>query len=214
VEDKNDLITIKIPFMKLRTVLIAGALLIACLAFRQKPQKPKEGRNMGLYMSTEDFTHGKLSYTAGSSGAPASIKIRDGLFGSARVVLLYDGKKQVLPVDRVYGYRDARGHDYRYFDRRAYRILDTAGFYLYDATKMVQGLKIARPQTSYYFSVKGDAAVEPLTLVNLEAAFAANANFRYRLEAMQGPFGGDRSLAAWDEALKTYKIKVQYGLSR
>ena len=88
-----------------------------------------------------------------------------------------------------------------------YHILDTEGFYLYSLTKLVQGDKIARKQTVYYFSVKVGEPILELTLANLEKAFADNTRFRYQLEAH---FHRDKDLMAYDPALKTYKIKYLY----
>jgi hypothetical protein len=97
--------------------------------------------------------------------------------------------------------------DYRHVGHRAYQVLDTTGFYLYSYNKLVQGEKIARPTTVYYFSVKADDPVQELTLVNLEKAFAENTRFRYALEAQ---FRSDKDLIAYDGLLKTYKIKNLY----
>ena len=88
-----------------------------------------------------------------------------------------------------------------------FRIIDTAGFYLYSIDKLVQGEKIARPQTVYYFSRRADDPVQELTLANLEQAFAANTGFRYRLEAQ---FRLDKDLIAYDRTLNEYKIKYLF----
>ena len=88
-----------------------------------------------------------------------------------------------------------------------YHTLDTTGFYLYSLNKLVQGEKIARPQTVYYFSVKPGEPILELTMENLEKAFAANTRFRYQLEAQ---FRSDKDLMAYDPVLKTYKIKYIY----
>jgi hypothetical protein len=105
---------------------------------------------------------------------------------------------------------DCSGQGYRIVGRSHYRVIDTAGFYLYSIDKLVQGEKIARSQTVYYFSVKPDGALLELTLANLEQAFAANAGFRYRLEAWTR---SDKELIAYDKTLKEYKIKYLYSHS-
>jgi hypothetical protein len=202
--------------MKTMTIAMA-ATLFACMAFKPAPGgNGKAGSwtgNTGLYLTPDDFQHNKLSYAGAAAGGQTRIKLHDGLFGSTTVDLIYDGKKQVFSTARVYGYRDSKGQDYRFFERGTYQILDTAGFYLYSGNKLVQGEKIARPKTLYYFSVKGVGDVQPLTLGNLENAFAGNARFRYEIEAMQGKFGSDVALAAYDEVLKVYKIKYLYSHS-
>jgi hypothetical protein len=102
---------------------------------------------------------------------------------------------------------DCCGQGYRLVGKSRYRVIDTAGFCLYSINKLVQGEKIARPQTVYYFSVKPDGVLWELTLANLELAFAGNAGFRYRLE---GWTRRDKDLIAYDKTLKAYKIKYLY----
>jgi hypothetical protein len=101
----------------------------------------------------------------------------------------------------------AAGQGYRQDGRRKYVVVDTAGFYLYSYKMLVQGEKIARPETVYFFSVDKDSPVMELTMDNLEKAFSGNAKFRYSLESA---FHGDKQLMAYDNALKTYKIKYLY----
>ncbi|MBN9382578.1 MAG: hypothetical protein J0H74_17580 [Chitinophagaceae bacterium] len=102
----------------------------------------------------------------------------------------------------------AMAQEYRKVGREKFRVIDTTGFYLYSLNKLVQGEKIARPETVYYFSVDSGSPVLELTMDNLEKAFAGNAKFRYSLEE---EFHGDRQLMAYDKLLKTYKIKYLYG---
>ena len=103
------------------------------------------------------------------------------------------------------------GPPVRVVDQHRYEILDTAGFYLYSLRKLVQGEKISRVETVYYFSIDDSAPVRELTLANLEEAFASNACFRYHLEAQ---FHSDKALMAYDKYLGMYKIKWLYGLCR
>ena len=97
----------------------------------------------------------------------------------------------------------------RLVDHHRYQVVDSAGFYLYSIRKLVQGEKIARVETVYYFSVGAVAPVKELTRANLEDAFAGNACFRYHLEAQ---FHSDKALMDYDQYLRMYKIKWIYGL--
>jgi hypothetical protein len=98
----------------------------------------------------------------------------------------------------------------RVYGKSTYKIIDTTGFYLYSINKLVQGEKIVRPQTVYYFSATGSGPLQELTVANLENVFAGNARFRYSLEAQ---FRSDKGLTAYDGALKMYKIKFLYSQS-
>lgn len=163
----------------------------------------------GVYLSPDDYTHNKLSYGGDCSNGSCKVKVH-ALFGSVGVDLVCDGKKQSFLKDELYGYRDCKNNDYRFSGGSTYQILDTAGFYLYSVSKLVQGAKIARPQTVYYFSVLANSPLQELTLANLQNAFAANTKFRYSLE---GQFRSDKGLMAYDNTLKTYKIKYLYSES-
>jgi hypothetical protein len=205
-------VTIRWTAVALAAVVTALAVLAFSPALKV-PASKESGRNSGLYLTPDDFRHNKLSYAIAPSGGQTRIKIHDGLFGSTTVDLIYEGRKQVFSMDRVYGYRDAKGQDYRFFDRSAYCIADTGGFYLYTNARLVQGEKIARPQTLYFFSVTPATGIQPLTLANLDKAFAGNTRFRYSVETLQGQFGSDAALAAYDGVLNNYKIKFLYAQS-
>ena len=99
------------------------------------------------------------------------------------------------------------GQEYRQVGKRKYVVVDTSGFYLYSYKMLVQGEKIARPGTVYFFSVNKESPVFELTMDNLETAFASNPKFRYSLEAS---FHGDKQLMAYDKAINMYKIKYLY----
>jgi hypothetical protein len=99
------------------------------------------------------------------------------------------------------------GQEYREVGKRKYEIVDAAGFYLYSYKMLVQGEKIARPETVYFFSVDRESPVLELTIDNLEKAFASNPKFRYSLAAT---FHGDKQLMAYDKAIKMYRIKYLY----
>jgi hypothetical protein len=165
--------------------------------------------HIGIYVSPDDFARNQLSYAGDCTGGNCQVRLHE-LFGSSTVDLICNGKKRSFAKDKIYGYRDCKDLNYRFLGQSSYQILDTAGFYLYSINKLVQGEKIARPQTLYYFSVPPNGPVQELTLANLERSFAGNAKFRYHLEAQ---FKSDKGLIAYDDLLKTYKIKYLYSQS-
>ena len=107
-------------------------------------------------------------------------------------------------------YHDRSGQLYRLLIKSHYLILDTAHFYLYSYNKLVQGDKIARPTTCYYFSLDAASPVLPLTIANLEKVFSRDAAFCYKLRT---DFRSDKDLITYLPSLKTYKIKYAYGQS-
>jgi len=101
----------------------------------------------------------------------------------------------------------AHPQTYRAAGKTRLKIIDSTGFYVYSANKLVQGEKIARPQDVYYFSVDANGPVLELTRENLERAFSSNAKFRYAVEAQ---FRSDRQLMEYDRYAKVYKLKYLY----
>jgi hypothetical protein len=190
----------------MKTIKLTLCTLIFLGLFAFRSSSPQGVGTSGLYLTMSDFLQHQLSYSLDCKTENGKIRLHE-LFGSSTGSLMYKGKKHVFSKAEVYGYRDCNGQDYRFSGPGAYQILDTAGFYLYSYNKLVRGEKISRPQTVYYFSVTANSPVRELTLENLEKSFPANANFRYRIE---GQFRSDKDLIAYDNLLKTYKIKYLF----
>jgi hypothetical protein len=113
---------------------------------------------------------------------------------------------------RSYGYRDSKNRDYRFYNNSAYRVLDTVGFFLYYTYRLEHpaGGKGMLKTDHYYFSVTGTDALQPLTVENLKKAFPGNHAFHYRLDA---GCKSDNDLTAYDNYLKTYRIKYLFNPS-
>jgi len=112
--------------------------------------------------------------------------------------------------DTVTNTHDRNSSGWRTINKARYHILDTAGFCLYSHDQLVQGMKIARPGTVYYFSVTPDSAPIPLTIANLEKAYVYNQTFCYMLHT---DFTSDKDLVTIVPSLKTYKVKWAYAKS-
>ena len=99
--------------------------------------------------------------------------------------------------------------NYRIFQKSTYRIVDTAGFYLY--YRYIQFDKIPGKglikMDEYYFSKDSDSNIQPLTIENLKRAYPENNRFHYDIDAH---FRSDRELMAYDPYSKSYKLKYLY----
>ena len=135
----------------------------------------------GVYLSLNDFTQNKLTYKS----------------------------KHSYSKDDVYGYANAKNEKYRFYDKSSYKIVDTLSFFTYYQYKMEPGIngKGLVKTDEYYFSVKGDGPLLPLTINNLKKAFPENNKFHYALDAL---FKSDNELLAYDGYLKMYKLKYIY----
>jgi hypothetical protein len=185
--------------MKTLKVVIAICLIAA---FAQKTLA--QNTVAGLYLTAEDYHNQKLSFK--TTGAYRnSIKFNEFL-GSGRIVVVYNGKKQTFYKSAIYGYR-SNNSDYRYFNNIPYKVIDDRDFYLYSSPKMVQQGKCSKPVDSYFFSSTAIADIKPLSIKNLQSAYADNPRFRYLIEAH---FATDNALTAYDSAVNEYKVKYLY----
>jgi len=167
------------------------------------------GGSGGIYLSYDHFRQHTLSYPFDCHSSGDKLVLNNFLGGSS-IRIIHQGIRHSLRKDQIFGYRDCDGKDYRFYNLTPYRILDTARFYLYSAEKLVQGDKIARPAILYYFSTDASSPPVPLTIANLETAFAANRAFCYRLHS---DFHSDTDLVTYLPSLNTYKLKYAYGQS-
>jgi len=183
-------------------------LFIAILAITSFAQNSiAQDKSMGLYLTLNDYQTHKLSFET-TEGNSNSIRLNS-LFESASIVVWHDGKKQVFSKNEIFGYR-FKNEDYRFFNNSAYKIIDTKDFYVYSRTKLSQEGKGAKPVNTYYFSDVANSKIEPLTIGNLEVAFAKNPKFKYTIEEH---FKSDNELIAYDAAIKEYKLKFLFDQS-
>lgn len=184
--------------MKTIKFLIPAMLLMVFVQTASAAQK------IGLYLTAEDFLNHKLSYESdGSKGTKIQLRA---VFGSHKVVVIQNGKKQFLSKSEIFGYRKG-DQDYRYFNNSAYHIIDMQGFYIYGNCKLVPAGKGPKDADFFYFSAKTNDEIKPLTLDNLQESFAKNTRFLY---AIKGFFRTDNELMSYDTSLKEYKLKYLY----
>lgn len=158
----------------------------------------------GIYLNPEQFSR----HTVSCPFDCQTDKFRlNNFLGGANIQVICHGEKHSFAKDTIFGYRDCKGLDYRFYQKAPYRILDTTGFLLYSYTRLEQNSKIAHPATAYYFSIQPTTPILPLTITNLQKAYSSNPTFCYKLSA---GFHSDADLLTWLPAAKTYKLKYAY----
>lgn len=167
------------------------------------------GDSGGIYLSYAHFRQHTLSYPFDCHSSGDKLVLNNFLGGSS-IRVIHQGQRHSLRKDEIFGYRDCNGKDYRFYDKTPYLILDSTRFFLYSAEKLVQADKIARPAVLYYFSTDAATPPVPLTIANLETAFAANRAFCYRLHS---DFHSNADLVTYLPSGKTYKLKYAYAQS-
>ncbi len=180
----------------LKLMIIAPLMALFILNVSAKSQ------SAGLYLTVQDYLSHKLSYAAVGND---KLKV-SGLFGTSSVILIHDGKKEVLPKSKIFGY-SKDGQDYRFFNNVEYRILSAKGLLIYSRSTLVQQGKGPKPTEQYYFSSGLSDPIQPLTIANIKGVYAKYPKFTYAVESL---FKNDGDLAAYDSYNKQYKIAWLY----
>ena len=163
----------------------------------------------GLYMFGQDLHEGRLSYdTRGKAGC--SIKLRH-LAYSLPIKVTCGNWVRYLHKDSVYGYRDHKGIDHRFFNHNDYSFLSSDPAIALYIVLETGKTKYEEASYSYYFSRGLNSPVLPLTLHNLVETYSDNKNF---IELLESQFKNKTSLPEFDEAHKVYKLSHLLKLSK
>lgn len=163
----------------------------------------------GLYLTENDYVNHKVSYSYDPKSEQGNKIILHDFLEGKNVTVVINGKKQILPKDQLFGYRKD-GVDYRFNGNKAYEIVDTEGFYLYQHERLEHQGKGLKPVAVFYFSTKANSEILQLTERNIDKAFAANYKFRYQVQA---DLPTDQALETYDKVLNKYEIKEIYAES-
>lgn len=158
----------------------------------------KDPDGSGVYLTAGDYLTNKLSY----QGARVRADIP---FRQKAVKVIGETGTKDLSKGEVFGYRDKHGQDYRFFDNKAYKIVDKAHFPLYRRVETVSKGKERTRKTLYYFSATPGSELQPLTVMNLKKAFPANDKFHQLLDLQ---FRHDKDLIVYDNFRQEYKVKA------
>jgi len=162
----------------------------------------------GIYQSAEDFENGKLIYQQ-EEGEKHAIRTEIPLNQCIIKVKKGDESVKLIKVD-LYGYRNKKNQDFRFYDDIRYKIVDPSHFYIYSREVNVIRGKARTRETKYFFSKDAESPVMELTRNNLKHAFPGNRDFHYLID-MQ--FRNDRELVAYDSYYKQYKLKGLFNRS-
>lgn len=162
----------------------------------------------GIYESADDFENGKLSYRQ-EEGEKHSIRTEIPLNQCIVKVKNGDESHKLIKVD-LYGYRNNKNEDFRFYDDIKYKIIDPSHFYIYSRVVNVIDGKARTRETKYFFSKDADSPIMELTRNNLKRAFPGHQDFHFLID-MQ--FRNDRELLAYDSHYRQYKLKSLFSRS-
>ena len=131
--------------------------------------------SIGVYKTANDFQNKKLSYSAQCNGRKNKIRTHDS-FSRPFITVIRNGKRENMKKYDLYGYRDCKGNDYRFFINSEYTIVNTDKFYLYTQSISESG-ESSFGGDLYFFSLKPDSRIIPMSKHNLMTAFRDNKKF-------------------------------------
>lgn len=178
-------------------------IIVIIMTFGLIQKSNAQKQSSGLYLTYNDYLNHNLSYKSD----PISIHE---FFGGNYVTVISNARKQEIEKNKIFGYRDNSGSDYRFFNNKTFQVIDTAEFCLYSTDKLLLQGKDPKPTKVYYFSKKTTGEILPLTPENIARVFADNAKFRYMVEVA---YKSAIKLDAYDDLSHQYKIKELYTAS-
>ena len=185
-------------------------LLIAFLfAFNAGLNAQKESE--GVYLSADNFINGKISYSNDMPGNKYQLRLNEFL-NSASIKVITRDTTVTLAKDEIFGYRDKKGTNYRFYKKIVFEILNPAEhLLLYKNTAEEGSLKNKTLVTNYYFSETAGSPIYPLTKQYLSMVFSNDIQF---VDLLNLYFHFDNELTAYDGANKIYFLNHIYQESK
>jgi len=185
--------------MKTIQLKVMTIILLSAVVYKSNAQTAPKG----LYLTFSDYTTHTLSYATEPANPKGNQIYIHEFAGRNFVNVISNGKKKVFVKSTLFGYHD-NNQDYRFFDNKAFQIVDTTGFCIYSYDKLVQQGKGPKPTRIYYFSKTADSKILALTPENIAVTYPQNHKFRYMVDV---EVRSDIRLDAYDNATDEYKIK-------
>ncbi len=169
-------------------------------------QPPLTNSNSGIYESPQNYKKGKLSLGFSCDSSAGKIKLHHFISGKY-VDVIRNGKKYRLSKDSIFGYRDCKGNNYRFFKNYSheYQIVEEKGLVIYaallpDPNYTGKGMKLA---PAYFFSKTLTSEVLPLKVSYLKRVFREDTRFCNILDIA---INSKEDVSAYDDIHKMFKI--------
>lgn len=190
----------------MKRLIIVFPFLLFTINYGLNAQKT----NVGVYLSADDFTSGKISF-AHNQDNKYKIHLHE-LFNTSIIKIINGGSVVRLDKDSIFGYRDKKNTCYRFFNKIKYKIINPSeNILLYSRPQLAGGPKNSHTVTAYYFSVTAGSPVYPLSKRNLKSVLYDNVLFNEMLDVY---FHDDAELITFDDTNKIYDLNRIYDLSK
>lgn len=162
----------------------------------------------GIYKTPDDYENGKLSFQQQEN--EQTVIRTDIAFNSSMVKVVESGERHHFQKSDLYGFRNKKNQDFRFYHDRNYKIEDPKFFMLYSREENVMQGKARIRKTKYYFSKDVDSPILELTIRNLKYAFPFSPQFHDLIDLQ---FRRDSELTRFDSFRNEYKLKSVFDLA-
>ncbi|MGZ4056891.1 MAG: hypothetical protein ACXVPY_05530 [Bacteroidia bacterium] len=160
----------------------------------------------GIYMNWQDYKNDNLSYIINCDSSSGKIRLNHFL-SKNYIEVIQEEKKTRLSKDSIFGYRDCKQNDYRFFKNNDEEFLIKENkaivIYISDVPVTTSTGKAINLVPRYFFSAGLNSEIFPLTIINLKKAFPDNLKFHDMLDL---EFNSIKDISAYDEIHKMYKV--------
>lgn len=164
-----------------------------------------QNNNFGVYNNYEDYKIGKVTLACKCNSSD-KIKLNH-FFSKNHIALIKDGKNYRFSKDSIFGYRDCKQNDYRFYKERdkEYKIVENKSIVIYVADVALTSAngKAREFVKKYFFSTSLTSPILPLDATNLKRAFPDNLKLHSLLDL---DFYSESDIAGYDTIHKTYKV--------
>lgn len=162
----------------------------------------------GLYKTPDDYENGRLSFQKHEN---EKIDIRTDIAFNPSIVKVVDSEeRRHFQKSALYGFRNKKNQDFRFYNDRNYKIVDPKFFFLYSREENVVRGKARTRETKYYFSKDADSPIMELTIRNLKYAFPGSRQFHDLLDLQ---FRRDSELTGFDSFRGEYRLKSVFDVA-
>ena len=188
------------------TTILALVLAVAFSAKAQKSANNLLANHSGVYRTFADFQAKKLDLSVDFTKEKHKIKVHD-FINKSEIDVIHMDKKYTFKKKDIYGIRDGKGVDYRFYNDLDYLIAQADTIYIYTKAENITTSNGKNHQskqvTKYFFSRTGDSNILLLTSENLKKVFPENHKMHDALDMM---FKSESDLAEYDSFHKTFKV--------
>ncbi|PBQ30532.1 hypothetical protein CNR22_01690 [Sphingobacteriaceae bacterium] len=197
--------------MKNNRRLLISFFLVLIFCQNSMAQTPvKDSTLAGIYASYDDFTNGRLSYQIDCSMEKQKIRLHD-FMQKPFVEVFYKGRKIKLFKDELFGYQDCKGNMFRFYCNQEFQLAEIRDLSIYFLEENVSNGTSFNSERIFYFAVRPDGPLLPLTLQNIRSTFSGNQKF---LQLVNCNIQTERDLSVYDDTRKTFMVNHLYALSQ